>query len=227
MARQGRLRQYAARGWGYVKRFPLVIRIWLLSLVACAAAVAVSFAKVDVPAARYFWKFGRHFSPLGTAFGATVILALESAVVLGLIFARLTRGHLSRLGETLAIACLASICAYGINDQVLKPFFGVQIPAAVLHGARHAFFAMRFAEGSFPSGHMVLAGAFAGVFMRLYRASIWPLAALLMVAGVLLIVGGWHFVSDVIAGTFLGVSAGILAGEGWIAHSYARWPGDR
>lgn len=218
MARRGRLRQYAAS----VKRFPLVIRIWLLSLVACAAAVAVSFAEVDIPVARHFWKFGRHLSPLGAAFDATVILALESAVVLFLIFARLMRGHLSRLGETLAIACLASICAYGINDQVLKPFFGVQVPRAVLHGARHAFFAMSLTQYSFPSGHMVLAGAFAGVFMRLYRASIWPLTALLMLAAALLVVGGWHFVSDVIAGAFLGVSAGILAAEGWIAHSYAR-----
>jgi membrane-associated phospholipid phosphatase len=36
---------------------------------------------------------------------------------------------------------------------------------------------------------------------------------------VLLIAGDWHFVSDVIAGTFVGVSAGILAGEVWLAHS--------
>jgi membrane-associated phospholipid phosphatase len=66
---------------------------------------------------------------------------------------------------------------------------------------------------------MVLAGAFAGVFMRLYRASILPLSALLLSAAVLLIVGDWHFVSDVVAGTFLGVSAGLLAGEVWLAHS--------
>jgi len=45
------------------------------------------------------------------------------------------------------------------------------------------------------------------------------LSALLLIAAALLITGGWHFVSDVIAGTFLGVSAGILAGELWLAHS--------
>jgi hypothetical protein len=66
---------------------------------------------------------------------------------------------------------------------------------------------------------MVLAGAFTGVFMRLYRTSILPFSALLLVAAVLLIAGDWHFVSDVIAGTFVGVSAGILAGEVWLAHS--------
>ena len=55
--------------------------------------------------------------------------------------------------------------------------------------------------------------------MRLYRASIWPLSALLLLAAALLLVGDWHFLSDVIAGTFLSISAGVLAGEGWAAHS--------
>jgi membrane-associated phospholipid phosphatase len=32
------------------------------------------------------------------------------------------------------------------------------------------------------------------------------------------VVGDWHFISDVIAGTFLGVSAGFLAGELWSVH---------
>ncbi len=66
---------------------------------------------------------------------------------------------------------------------------------------------------------MVLAGAFAGVYMRLYRTSILLLSLLLGIAAVLLIVGDWHFVSDVIAGAFAGVSAGILAAEVWIAHA--------
>jgi uncharacterized membrane protein YoaK (UPF0700 family) len=66
---------------------------------------------------------------------------------------------------------------------------------------------------------MVLAGAFAGVFMRLYKSSIWPLSALLLLAAVLLLVGDWHFLSDIIAGAYLGISAGILGGEGWAAHT--------
>ena len=203
-----------------MKRFSVVVHMWLLSFVACAAATAVSFVDLDVSVARRFWSFGGHLSSLNTAFGASVILTLESAVVLALVLARLLRGHISRFGETLAIACLASICAYDINDQVLKPLFGVPAPSLVLHGAKHAFNLFQgFGNCSFPSGHMVLAGAFAGVFMRLYRASVRPLAALLLLAAALLVGGDWHFLSDVIAGTFLGVSAGILAGEGWAAHA--------
>jgi membrane-associated phospholipid phosphatase len=210
-----------------VKRFPVFAQIWLLSFIICTVVVAFSFAHIDVPLALHFWSVGRFLSPLNTGFGAPVILSVEAATALGLILARVVRGHISRFGETLAIACLASICAYGINSDVLKPVFGVPIPAEVMEGARHSF---NFLEGSgrngFPSGHMVLAGAFAGVFMSLYRASVWPLSALLMLAAGLLIVGDWHFLSDVIAGTFAGVSVGILAGEAWTVHA-SRLPDNR
>lgn len=202
-----------------MKSFSAVLRVWLLSLLACAALSALCFARVDVPVAHRVWSLRHHLSTLNAAFGTTVILTAEAAVVLSLIVARLVRGHISRFGETLGLACLASICAYGVNDQVLKPFFGVPGPADVVHGARHAIqFMQGFAGSSFPSGHMVLAGAFAGVFMRIYRGSVRLLCALLLLAAVLLVLGDWHFISDVIAGAFLGVSAGILAGEGWAVH---------
>lgn len=209
----------ASAEWVNVKSFSAVLRIWFLFFVGCAAAAAFSFAALDVPVAHRLWRVSHHLSSLNAAFSATVIMTVEAAVVLSLIVARLTRGHLSRLSEAVAIACLASICAYGVNDQVLKPFFGVQAPVDVVHGARHTFnLAMDVGNASFPSGHMVLAGAFAGVLMRLYRRSIRPLSGLLLLAAVLLVVGDWHFISDVIAGAFLGVSAGILAGEGWLVH---------
>jgi len=186
----------------------------------CAVVVRLSFAHVDLPIALHFWRVGWSLSRLSTAFGTAVILSLESAVALSLILARIVRGHISRFGEVLAIACLASICTYGINSGVLKPFFGVPIPAEIMEGARHSFnFLKGSGNSSFPSGHMVLAGAFAGVFMSLCRASVWPLSTLLVLAAGLLVVGTWHFFSDVIAGTFVGVSAGILAGEAWTAHS--------
>src|SRR5579883_3387085 len=202
-----------------VKSFSRVVSVWLLLFVACSVLAAFCFKEVDLPVARYCWKFSHHLSSLNQAFGTKLILTAESVVVLGLIVARLTRGHISRFAEALAIACLASICAYGINDEVLKPFFGVAPPDAIIHGARHGFnIGMGFAYSSFPSGHMVLAGAFAGVFMRIYRVSIRALAGLLLIAACLLVIGDWHYVSDVIMGAFVGVSAGFLAGEGWLVH---------
>ncbi len=202
-----------------MRPFPALVRAWLVSLGACAAAGAFAFGHIDVPTARYFWRFGRFLHPLNKPFGAALIVALESVVILTLVLARLLRGHLSRLAQTLALACLASMCAYGVNSLVLKPFFGIPTPTAVLHGARHALSLLQGSPmSSFPSGHMVLAGAFAGVFMRLYRATLWPLAALLLLAAALLVIGDWHFLSDVLAGSFLGISAGVLAAEAWSVH---------
>jgi len=203
-----------------LNRLAVVCGIWILSLVACAAVVAFSFARLDVPMVLHFWKAGRILSPLSETFGAAVLLSAESALILFTVIARLVRGHISVFEETLAAACLVSMCAYLINDHVLKVFFGVPNPINVLRGATHGFhFWMGSDNSGFPSGHMVLAGAFAGVFMRLYKASIWPLSALLLLAAGLLLVGGWHFLSDVIAGAYLGTSAGILGGAGWAAYS--------
>lgn len=201
-----------------MNRFAAVAQVWLLSLVVCAALTALSFAFVDLPIARHFWTIGRALQPLNSAFGAAVVLSCECALAVGLVLARLVRGRLSRLGRTLAIACLTSICTYAFNDLVLKPWFGVPVPAAVMAGAPHHFNLLA-APGSysFPSGHMALAASFAGVCMSLYRVAL-VLAALLALAALLLVVGDWHFVSDVIAGTFVGLSAGFLAGAVWRLH---------
>jgi membrane-associated phospholipid phosphatase len=197
------------------------LQIWLISLLACAAAVILSFTYFDMPAARWFSQYLGHLNALGAGFGSAVLLSLEAATALTVVAVRLVRGHLSPLSETLGLACLTSICASAVNDGVLKLFFGVPNPGHVLlNGAHHAFHLMAGArDSSFPSGHMVLAGSFAGVFMRLYHPSIWPLSVLLFLGATILIFGDWHFASDVIAGAFVGVSAGILAGDLWRAHS--------
>lgn len=195
-------------------------RLWLFSFFACTLLTAATFAYLDVPVARLFSGFLSSKEALAAGFGSAVLLGIEAAVAFTLIILRITRGHLSPFREATVLACLTSICAYAINDGTLKFFFGVPDPSVVMLGTHHS---IHFLKGSstcsFPSGHMVLAGSFAGVFIRLYRSTILPLSILLLIAAVLLIVGEWHFVSDVIAGTFLGVSAGVLAGKVWLAHS--------
>ena len=194
--------------------------MWLLSLLICTLVVAVAFVYFDVPIARRVYGILEPAETLATVFASAVLLGVEAAVALALVIIRITRGHLSPFREATALACLTSICAYAINDSTLKLFFGVPNPAVVLQGTQHAFNLLGGSlNSSFPSGHMVLAGAFVGVFMRLYRTSILPFSALLLMAAALLVAGDWHFVSDVIAGAFVGVSAGLLAGKVWLVHS--------
>lgn len=195
-------------------------RVWLLCLVLCVVVAGVAFVTVDLPIARAVHGILGSSENVARGLTSAVLLSGEAAVALTLIVIRITRGHLSPLGEAAALACLTSICAYAMDDSALKVFFGVPSPGPVLDGAWHRFHLMQGTPNSgFPSGHMVLSGAFAGVFMRLYRKSILPLSGLLLIGAALLVLGDWHFVSDVVAGTFIGVSAGFLAGEVWAAHS--------
>ncbi len=196
-------------------------RIWIISALVCAGAVSMSFAFFDMPIARWVSQNLGRLDATGTGLGSAIILSLEAATAIALIAARLARGHLSPFSRILALACLASMCAYAVNDGLLKLLFGVPNPQSVLfQGAHHTFHLFAGSKDSgFPSGHMILAGSFAGVFMKLYPSSIWPLSALLLFGAALLIIGNWHFASDVIAGSFAGVSAGLLAGELWQAHS--------
>jgi membrane-associated phospholipid phosphatase len=199
------------------------VRIWLIVMLATALAVAFTFKHVDLPVLGAVAKFSHHIAMLGEGLGSVVLLTLEVAIFLSLVITRMLRGHISPLGRAMAVACVSSICAYAINSGVLKVIFGVVPPGDVLTGSAHV--AHLFAgspNSSFPSGHMALAGAFSGVFMRHYPKQTVPLSILLVLPAGLLIVGGWHFVSDVLAGTFIGVSAGLLAAEVWLAHEQSK-----
>ncbi|MDE2182754.1 MAG: phosphatase PAP2 family protein [Alphaproteobacteria bacterium] len=184
------------------------------------AAAVVSFVWLDLPLAR--WTAGNigRMNALGTGLASPILLSIEAATALTLIVVRLARGHLSRWNEAVALASLTSICAYAVNENVLKLIFGVPNPQSVLMGASHALHLMAGGPtSSFPSGHMVLASAFAGVLMNLQPRIAWPLWALLAFGILLLVWGDWHFASDAFAGTFAGLAAGFLAGEVWQAHA--------
>jgi membrane-associated phospholipid phosphatase len=193
---------------------------WAISILVCVAAASLSFIYFDLPVAQWFAQNIGHLDALGTGFGSAVLLTLEGVTVLALIGVRLFRGRLSPFGEALALASLTSMCVYAINDGVLKLFFGVPNPASVLvDGAHHGFHLLAGSQSSsFPSGHMALAASFGGAFMTLFPRSRWPLSALLSFGAIVLVVGNWHFVSDVIAGGFVGVAAGALAGMLWQVH---------
>ncbi|MDR3528003.1 MAG: phosphatase PAP2 family protein [Rhizomicrobium sp.] len=194
-------------------------RIWLLSLFACALSLPVIFAYVDIPAAHLAQRLSGHLGALQDGIGSAVLLTLEALALLAVALHRIVRGRVSRLEKVLAVALLSSVCAYAVNSSVLKILWGVPNVGDVLAGAPHSFnLFLGTPNSSFPSGHMMLAGGFAGVFLRFYRASVLPLAALLLFGAGVLVLGGWHFVSDVVVGGFLGISAGLLAGEVWLEH---------
>jgi PAP2 superfamily len=193
---------------------------WALIALALVAAVAFSFVFLDMPLAEYSRRvFGAHHV-FAEGRHATIFMACAALAAVVLAIVRLVHGGLSPFWKAVGLACVAAICTYAVNAYVFKVLFGTNDLASVLdHGARHAFnLGEGTANSGLPSGHFALTTSFVGVFMRLYRKSRLPLSLFLLASGVFIVLGGWHFLSDVIAGAMVGLSAGFLAATVWQTH---------
>ena len=198
------------------------LKAWLASLIACILVIPLCFRWLDLPVAQIFQHNHNRVSSYGLP--SAIILTGELVVATALALVRMVRGHLPDLGKVLMIAILASITAFTANNYVLKLLFGVPQPFEVLFQSAHhgPHILAGSPMSSFPSGHMALAGGFAGVWIRLYPSTTLAFVALLAAGMALLVAGDWHFISDVVAGTFVGVTAGLMAGALWLEHSAPR-----
>jgi membrane-associated phospholipid phosphatase len=205
---------------GAFMTFAKVLAYWLACAVGVGVAVTASMLWADVPMAHAFAFNISRWDSIGRGLASPIIVSGEALVMAVLIAARLMAGPLPRLGEAVLVATATSLATFAVNDVALKFFFGMPNPADFLAGANHSFHIWQGSrQSSFPSGHMALAASWAFAFARLYRPALLPLCAALLVAATALVVGDWHFLSDVIAGTFVGATAGLAAGELWIQHN--------
>jgi membrane-associated phospholipid phosphatase len=199
---------------------PRNLRHWVAVSLAVAAAVVLSIRYVDRPLARVMAtiKPVRHMlagAPVG--FPLLVILAVVVIVVaLGHVIAR---KPLSRPLATGAMAGIALVGSVLVTEFGLKIIFGRTLPSAYLHGGDYGFHwfhdGNRF--GSFPSGHTDQATAILSILWVSYPQWRWLYAALLIVLSLLLMIGEWHFLSDIIAGGYVGVIAGAITRSAWQA----------
>jgi membrane-associated phospholipid phosphatase len=106
------------------------------------------------------------------------------------------------------------------NDYVFKFIFGRLKPLDFFQNPTSPVF--HFFQGnqqsSLPSGHMVMATAFAMAMIRLEPRTRPIFTILLCVGALALVIGDWHFLGDVVAGTFVGGTAGFAAAELWTEH---------
>jgi len=200
--------------------------IWLASLTATAAVIAVSFKWLDRPIALLVHSEQR-FPHSGVWEWLTRIpnplipLALIGFVVLGLR-ALITRS-LSNYQATAFVCSLSVIFAETAKDQ-LKFIFGRTWPESWMGNnpsfIRDGVYGFNFMHGgnayqSFPSGHTASACAVLSVLWTQYPRLrwFWTVAGLAVGAG--LVGTNYHFLSDVIAGAFLGISTGWLVNSIW------------
>lgn len=181
---------------------------------SCAVlAVPICMRWVDAPVARWFGHH-YHFDIVETLLGSPVLLSAEILLIAILFTAARVHGRFRIFLRTFTYACAASILAYGCNF-LLKVAFGRPMPLTALQLDGHPLF--HFFQGdkhsSFPSGHMALLSAFACVLWQSYPGMRLFLPLALCLAAAAIVVGNWHYVSDVIAGAALGSSAGLATAQ--------------
>ena len=170
----------------------------------------------------------KHSPTLTYAPDPMVPLAVTVFVVLGLM--NLSGRALSRL-ENCALLCSLSLIVAELTKIQLKLVFGRTWPDTFRDNnpsfLRDGVYGFNFFHGghgyaSFPSGHTAVTCAVISVLWIYYPAwrPLWALAVLAVAIG--LIGANYHFLSDVIAGGFVGVSCGWMLTSLWKAHEHFR-----
>jgi len=210
------------------------LRNWALGFVGTATLVVVSYLWLDRPIARFVHAQFQDidlFSKLTHIPDAIAPIAL--LVLAAAALAALTGRSLSKFPTVLLLSGVSLAVAVIIKDQ-LKLVFGRTWPEtwvrnnpSFIRDGVYGFFPFHGGPGysAFPSGH---ATAICTVMTVLwlcyprYRA----LYALAMAAVAIGLVGAdFHFLSDVIAGGFLGITAGWLGVALWEAGAHRVRPG--
>ncbi|OIR05324.1 PAP2 superfamily protein [mine drainage metagenome] len=196
-------------------------RAWLLAFVSCVVLVVLSYLFVDRAAST--WAHEHLHRPKVTESLTHLVDPLEPASVIGLMLAGLAAGlagwRPGRHGRTFIAACLAIIVAVMFKNE-LKFVFGRTWPETWINGnpswiGNHVFGFNFFHGGSgyesFPSGHTARMAALASVLWHRFPRFRSYAVAMVGLVAVALWGCDYHFVSDIIAGGFLGWACGVGA----------------
>jgi membrane-associated phospholipid phosphatase len=202
------------------------VTTWLIALLVTIVVVAVAYAWLDRPIA--FFAHGelakeKLFAELPKISEWFAVIAVGVFAVLGL--RGLTGRPLSKL-EAVALLCALSLVTSAAVKNYLKFAFGRTWPETWIDKnpslIRDGVYGFNFFHGgrgyeAFPSGHTTAVCAVMAVLWICYPK--WrPLYALVVAAVVVGLIGAdFHFLSDIVAGAFIGASAGWIAVLMWQA----------
>lgn len=189
-------------------------RSWLRALALCVVAVGLCMAYVDRPLAEWLDAHVRH-----TGFWTVLNLALYPSlvVVVAELFLLLGCGILLISGRSLPPwAVIPILCSWATmwavaSEIILKRIFGRGWADPTF--IRDHLYGFHFLHGethwdAFPSGTATVSFAILAVLWILkprWRAAATAAVVLLSVA---VVIGNYHWLSDVIAGWFLGMTIG-------------------
>ena len=198
------------------------LRQWLYALALTALAIVISFYWVDRNIALFVHNRLPHGTPkvaepLTHIPNPLIWIAAIAFVVLGLV--GLKGRSLSKIQSVILICSVSLIVAETIKNE-LKLVFGRTWPEtwyqnnpSFISDGVYGFNWFHGGQGyaSFPSGHMTAVCAVISVFWIYYPQLqvIYLTIVLAVLAG--LVGADFHFLSDCIAGAFLGASIGLMA----------------
>jgi membrane-associated phospholipid phosphatase len=192
------------------------MRVLLISLSAGVLLILAALNFVDDPVARFVHTLPWSLTLRSPALGLPVLVTLSGITVLAGII-RIANGHrLPKLMEILIIASFSLTWSVCINEFVLKTLFGRKTPDEFLQSGLDVFHWLQGTPTtSFPSGHAVQIVSVGIMFLLAYprQRPVW--LALMSLGLAALILGNWHFVSDVIAGAAFGAISGIATMALW------------
>jgi membrane-associated phospholipid phosphatase len=200
------------------------LRHWSLGLLATTIAVVVSDLWLDRPIA-----YLAHDELQGFHLFQKLTLVPQVMIPLGIVaflavgLRGLTGRSLSRFQSVMLLSGLSLAVAAVAKDQ-LKFAFGRTWPEpwlrsnhSLIGDSSYGFHPFHGGIGyaAFPSGHMTMTCTVLTVLWICYPGYRWAYALGMAAVGIGLVGANFHFLSDVIAGGFLGMTAGWLGVALW------------
>ncbi len=194
-----------------------MVRYWFFSFVFVSIAIAICYFFVDRPLALFVHTaIGNHVSFVRLSHIPDPLIPLSVVVFISLGFWRLLGKKLSKVQATALVCSISVVMAEATKNQ-LKFIFGRTWPEtwvannpSFIHGGVYGFNLLHGGVGyaSFPSGHMAVTGAIISVLWLSYPKLRLAYGLLAVLVAVGLVGANYHFVSDIIAGAFVGASIG-------------------
>jgi len=203
-----------------------LFKVWFIGLILTSAFVVLSFHWFDRPIALWIYEiFGEHPTPtqvVDRIFSIPRMTAIVFAMY-GLI--AIMGRRFSKLETAVAVCTMSTLATLVIKDQ-LKFVFGRTWPdtwrpgiTSFVHDNVYGFnfFHAGKAFESFPSGHAATAAALLSVVWILFPHLRVICAIGVVAVDIGLVAVNQHFLGDVVAGSFLGVSTGLFTIALWRA----------
>jgi membrane-associated phospholipid phosphatase len=195
--------------------------LWLALFLAGLGFCLLSIWLFDEPIGRFFARHWLRYPLHSLRIGTFFVIAPIAAVLLMLGVLRLRNETASRLSEALTVAAYSALSGFAINSFLLKVIFAREQVDHFLRGHGGFFRAASGADYSFPSGHSVLVAAILVTLWRYYPRWYPLYIAAMATVTFLLLAGGWHFLSDIVAGGLWGALAAQVTALLWRRHASA------